>query len=147
MLSNCGAGEDSWESLGQKEIKPVNPEGNQPWIFIGRTDAEAPILWLLDVKNYLIGEDPDAGKEDSDRGISSNHLRLEGITDSMDMSLSKLWEIVKDREAWHTTVHGVTKSQTRLSDWILTDTKVRKVDMGLFFSPLGEQTKCNNYAI
>ena len=85
--------------LDSKEIKPVNPRGNQHWILIGRTDAEAeaPILWLLDVKNYLIGEDPDAGKEDSDRGISSNHLRLEGITDSMDMGLSKLQVIVKDR--------------------------------------------------
>ena len=64
MLSNCGAREDSWESLGHK-IKPVNPKGNQPWIFIGRTDvgAEAPILWLPNVKSQLIGRDPDAAED------------------------------------------------------------------------------------
>ena len=62
MLLNCGVGEDSWESLG---LKPVNPKGNQFWIFIGRTDAEAeiPILWPLGVKNWLIGKDPNAGKD------------------------------------------------------------------------------------
>ena len=65
MLLNCGVGEDSWESLGCKEIKPINPKGNQAWIFIGRTDAEAetPILWPPDAKNWLIGKDPDAGKD------------------------------------------------------------------------------------
>ena len=65
MLSNCGAREDSWESLDSKEIKPVNPKGKQPWIFIGRTDAEAevPIFWPTDVKSWLIGTDPDAGKD------------------------------------------------------------------------------------
>ena len=63
MLLNCGAGEDSWESLGQKEVKPVNPKGNQPWIFIGRTDAEAPILWLLNVKRRLTGKEAGAGKD------------------------------------------------------------------------------------
>ena len=63
MLSNRGVGEDSWESHGHKEIKPVNPEGNQPWIFIGRTEAEAPILWPPDVKSQLIGKDSDAGKD------------------------------------------------------------------------------------
>ena len=65
MLLNCGVGEDSWESLDCKEIKPVNPKGNQSWIFIGRTDAEAetPVLWPPDVKNWLIGKDPDAGKD------------------------------------------------------------------------------------
>ena len=63
MLLNCGAGEDSRESLGSKKIKLVNPKGNQPWIFTGRTDAEAPILWPPDVKSQLIGKDPDAGKD------------------------------------------------------------------------------------
>ena len=66
MLSNCGAGEDSFESpLGSKELKPVHPKGNQPWIFIGRTDAEAEALipWPPDAKSQLIGKDPDAGKD------------------------------------------------------------------------------------
>ena len=65
MLSNCGVGKDSWAPLGLKEIKPVNPTGNQPWIFSGRTDVEAetPILWLPDVKSQVTGKDPDAGKD------------------------------------------------------------------------------------
>ena len=62
MLSNCGAGENLESPLDRREIKPVNPKGNQPWIFTGRTDAKAPVLWLLDVKSWLIGKDPDAGK-------------------------------------------------------------------------------------
>ena len=64
MLLNCGAREDSWESLEQKEIKPVNPKGNQPWIFIGRTDAEteSPILGAPDVKSWLTVKDLDAGR-------------------------------------------------------------------------------------
>ena len=65
MLLNCGVGEDSWESLGLKEIQPVHPKGNQSWIFIGRTDAEAeiPILWSPDENNWLIWKDSDAGKD------------------------------------------------------------------------------------
>ena len=64
MLSNCGAGEDSFESLLEsKEIKPVNPKGNQPWIFIGRTDDEVPIFWPPNVKTQLIGKNPDAGED------------------------------------------------------------------------------------
>ena len=65
MLLNCGVGEDTWESIGLKEIQPVNPKANQFWIFIGRTDAEAetPIIWPPDVKNWLVGKDPDAGKD------------------------------------------------------------------------------------
>ena len=63
MLLNCGFGECSWESLDCKEIKPVHITGNQSWIVIGRTDAETPILWLSDVKNWLFGKDPDAGKD------------------------------------------------------------------------------------
>ena len=63
MPSNCGAGEDSWESLDSKEIKPVHPEGSQPWLFIRRTDAEAPIIWPPDGTSQLTGKGPDAGRD------------------------------------------------------------------------------------
>ena len=63
MLSNCGAEEDSWESLEQQGDQPVNPKGNKPWLFIGRMDTEALVLWPPDVKSWLIGKDPDAGKD------------------------------------------------------------------------------------
>ena len=88
--------------LDSKEIKPVNPKGNQPWIFIGRTDAEAPILWLPDVKSQLIGKDPDAGKDWGQE--EKGKQELDSITDSMDMNLSKLQGIVKEKEVWSAAV-------------------------------------------
>ena len=108
--------------LCSKEIKPVNPKGNKPWIFFENTDAETEaLLWLLDVKSWLIGKDLDAGKDWRQRRRGQQEMKwLDSITNLMDMNLSKLWETVEDRGSWHAAVQGVTKSWTWLMDWTTT---------------------------
>ena len=104
--------------VDSKELKPVNPIGNQSWIFIGRTEAEVPILWPPDAKSNSFEKTPMLGRIEGRRRRGQQRMRrLGGITDSMDMGLSKLWEIGKGREAWSAIVRGVVKSWTWLSDW------------------------------
>ena len=104
--------------LDCREMKLVNLKRNQPWISIERTESEAPVLWPPDTKSQLTGKTLILGKIESKRRKEQQRMRwFDGITDSMDMSWSKLRETVKDRKAWCATVQGITKSWTQLSKW------------------------------
>ena len=120
MLLNCGVGEDSWESrLDCKEIQPVHPKGNQSWIFVGRTDAEAetPILWPPDSKNWLIWKDPDAGKDwrPEEKGRTEDEMIRWYLTNSIDM----IWP--SSGSWWWTGKPGMLQSmgyQRVRHDWV-----------------------------
>ena len=105
--------------LDCKNIQPIHPKANQPWIFLGKTDAEAetPILWPPDEKNGLIGKDPDAGKDWRQEEKGTTEDDMVGWHHLLNGHLSKLRELMMDREAWCAAVHGVANNWTQLSDW------------------------------
>ena len=105
--------------LDCKEIQPVHSKGNLSWVFIGRTaaKAETPILWPPHAKSWLIGKDSDAGRDWGQEEKGTTEDEMAGWHHWLDGHEFELQELLMDREAWHTVIHGVAKSWTRLSDW------------------------------
>ena len=121
--------------LDCKEIKPVNPKGNQSWIFIGRTDAEAPICWPPDIKNWLTRKDPDDGKywRQEKKGKTEDemigwHHQLNGH------EFEQAQGVGDGQGAWGAAVHGVAKSWTWLSNWTIATTTITKSHEHIYFS-------------
>ena len=135
MLSHCVLEKTLESPLDSKYIRPVNPKGNQLWIFIGRIDAEmkTPILWLPDVKNRLIGKDPDAGKgwRREEKGTTEEEM-VNDIPDSMDMSLSKLRETAEDRKV--SVLWSMGHKELEMSDWTTNNKECNKTSLLFAYS-------------
>ena len=142
MLLDCGVGEDSWEYLGtaRKSNQSILKEISLEYSFIGRTDAEAetPILWPPDAKNWFIGKDPDLGKIEGRRRRGQQRMRwLDGITDSMDISLNKLQGLVMDRRLACCSPWGHKESD--MTEWL---NWTKQVWTSLVFSVEGSTWRC-----
>ena len=146
MPSNCSAAEDSKNPLDCKEIKSVPPKGNQPWIFTESTDAEAevPVLWppeeLTLWKRLMLGQ-----IEVQRSRLCQRVSWLASISDLMFIKLSKLWETVEDKAAWHAAVHGVAKSWKWFSDWIETTNVLEEIKSSNWKRYKHPNIHCNKY--